>query len=295
MTARGRALLIAVGGTWLAAVVLAPFLIAAKISVSSVVLAQPPYAPLLDWSAGGRLPALRLNWANYALLFSDVLYLDAYLSSLRLAASATLIALLIGLPLAHAMARAPEPWRPALLVLVILPFWSSSLIRVYAWIGVLRADGPLNAALMAVGIVDAPLPILNTDIAVVSGLVYSYLPFMVLPLYASLARIDPALLEAAADLGARPWRGFVRVTLPLALPGVLAGSLLVFIPAVGEFVVPDLLGGSDTLMIGKVMWTEFFGNRDWPLAGAASVVLVVLLIGPIVALERLGIERAEGR
>jgi putrescine transport system permease protein len=295
MTARGRALLIAVGGTWLAAAVLAPFLIAAKISVSSVVLAQPPYAPLLDWSAGGRLPALRLNWANYALLFSDVLYLDAYLSSLRLAASATLIALLIGLPLAHAMARAPEPWRPALLVLVILPFWSSSLIRVYAWIGVLRADGPLNAALMAVGIVDAPLPILNTDIAVVSGLVYSYLPFMVLPLYASLARIDPALLEAAADLGARPWRGFVRVTLPLALPGVLAGSLLVFIPAVGEFVVPDLLGGSDTLMIGKVMWTEFFGNRDWPLAGAASVVLVVLLIGPIVALERLGIERAEGR
>ena len=295
MTARGRALLIAVGGTWLAAAVLAPFLIAAKISVSSVVLAQPPYAPLLDWSAGGRLPALRLNWANYALLFSDVLYLDAYLSSLRLAASATLIALLIGLPLAHAMARAPEPWRPALLVLVILPFWSSSLICVYAWIGVLRADGPLNAALMAVGIVDAPLPILNTDIAVVSGLVYSYLPFMVLPLYASLARIDPALLEAAADLGARPWRGFVRVTLPLALPGVLAGSLLVFIPAVGEFVVPDLLGGSDTLMIGKVMWTEFFGNRDWPLAGAASVVLVVLLIGPIVALERLGIERAEGR
>jgi len=295
MTARGRALLIAVGGTWLAAAVLAPFLIAAKISVSSVVLAQPPYAPLLDWSAGGRLPALRLNWANYALLFSDVLYLDAYLSSLRLAASATLIALLIGLPLAHAMARAPEPWRPALLVLVILPFWSSSLIRVYAWIGVLRADGPLNAALMAVGIVDAPLPILNTDIAVVSGLVYSYLPFMVLPLYASLARIDPALLEAAADLGARPWRGFVRVTLPLALPGVLAGSLLVFIPAVGEFVVPDLLGGSNTLMIGKVMWTEFFGNRDWPLAGAASVVLVVLLIGPIVALERLGIERAEGR
>jgi putrescine transport system permease protein len=295
MTARGRRILIMAAGAWLGAAVLAPFLIAAKISLSSVVLARPPYAPLMEWGAGSWLPELRLNWGNYALLFSDALYLDAYLSSLRLAACATLVALLIGLPLAHAMARAPAAWRPALLVLVILPFWSSSLIRVYAWIGILRADGPLSAALMALGIVDAPLPILNTDVAVVSGLVYSYLPFMVLPLYASLARIDPSLLEAAADLGARPRRAFVRVTLPLALPGVLAGSLLVFIPAVGEFVVPDLLGGSDTLMIGKVMWTEFFGNRDWPLAGAASVVLVVLLVGPIVALERLGLERAEAR
>jgi putrescine transport system permease protein len=293
MTARGRRVLVAAAGAWLGAAVLAPFLIAAKISLSSVVLAQPPYAPLLEWSAGHLLPALRVNWGNYALLFSDALYLDAYFNSLRLAACATLIALLIGLPLAHAMARAPAAWRTALLVLVILPFWSSSLIRVYAWIGILRADGPLSAALTALGVIDAPLAILNTDWAVVSGLVYSYLPFMVLPLYASLVRIDPSLLEAAADLGAPPRRAFLRVTLPLALPGVLAGSLLVFIPAVGEFVVPDLLGGSDTLMIGRVMWTEFFGNRDWPLAGAASVVLVILLIGPIVALERLGLKRAE--
>ncbi|MGQ0675014.1 MAG: ABC transporter permease [Rhodospirillales bacterium] len=274
---------------------LAPFLIAAKISLASVVLAQPPFTPLLDWSGGGWLPALRLNWDNYGLLFADPLYLDAYLSSMRLAGTATLIALLIGLPLAHAMARAPLHWRPALLVLVVLPFWSSSLIRVYAWIGILRADGPLNSLLLALGVVDAPLMILNTDIGVVSGLVYSYLPFMVLPLYASLERIDPSLLEAAADLGCPPWRAFFRVTLPLALPGVLAGCLLVFIPAVGEFVVPDLMGGSDTLMIGKTLWTEFFGNRDWPLASAASVVLVILLVGPIVVLERQGLKRAERR
>ena len=293
MTGMGRRLLLAASGAWLAALVLAPFLIAAKISLASVVLARPPFTQLLDWSGGGWLPALDLNWGNYALLFSDALYLDAYLSSVRLAAMATAIALLIGLPLAHAMARAPRGWRPALLVLVVLPFWSSSLIRVYAWIGILRADGPLNALLMGIGLIDAPLPILNTDIGVVSGLVYSYLPFMVLPLYASLERIDPSLLEAAADLGCPPWRAFVRVTLPLALPGVLAGSLLVFIPAVGEFVVPDLMGGSDTLMIGKTLWTEFFGNRDWPLASAASVVLVILLIGPIVVLERQGLKRAE--
>ncbi len=293
MTARGRKILVAAGFAWLAAAVLAPFLMAAKISLASVVLAQPPFTKLLDWSGGGWLPALDLNWGNYALLLSDPLYLDAYLSSVRLAGAATCIALLIGLPLAHAMARAPLRWRPALLILVVLPFWSSSLIRVYAWIGILRADGPLSSLLMGIGLIDAPLPILNTDIGVVSGLVYSYLPFMVLPLYASLERIDPSLLEAAADLGCKPLSAFFRVTLPLALPGVLAGSLLVFIPAAGEFVVPDLMGGSDTLMIGKTLWTEFFGNRDWPLASAASVVLVILLIGPIVALERQGLKRAE--
>lgn len=293
MTQRGRKILVAAGCAWLAATVLAPFLMAAKISLASVVLAQPPFTKLLDWSGGGILPALDLNWGNYGLLFSDPLYLDAYLSSMRLAGMATAIALATGLPLAHAMARAPLDWRPALLILVVLPFWSSSLIRVYAWIGILRADGPLNSLLMALGLIDAPLPILNTDIGVVSGLVYSYLPFMVLPLYASIERIDPSLLEAAADLGCKPLGAFFRVTLPLALPGVLAGSLLVFIPAVGEFVVPDLMGGSDTLMVGKTLWTEFFGNRDWPLASAASVVLAVLLIGPIVVLERQGLKRAE--
>jgi putrescine transport system permease protein len=293
MTRRGRTILVAAGFAWLAAAVLVPFLIAAKISLASVVLARPPYTPLLDWSGGGMLPALDLNWGNYALLFSDRLYLDSYLSSVRLAGIATAIALLIGLPLAHAMARAPRNWRTALLILVVLPFWSSSLIRVYAWIGILRGDGPLNAMLIALGVIGEPLAILNTDIGVVSGLVYSYLPFMVLPLYASLERIDPALLEAAADLGCKPAATFFRVTLPLALPGVLAGSLLMFIPAMGEFVVPDLMGGSDTLMVGRTLWTEFFGNRDWPLASAASVVLVILLVGPIVALERLGLKRAE--
>jgi putrescine transport system permease protein len=295
MTRRARVLLISAAAAWLALVVLAPFLIVLKISFAEVVLGRPPFTPLLVWNEGGWLPSLRLNFGNYALLFSDSLYLDAYLNSLRLAAIATAVALLIGLPMAHAMARAPAAWRPALLVLAVLPFWTSSLIRVYAWIGILGEDGPLNGALLSVGVIERPLVILNTDIGIVSGLVYSYLPFMVLPLYAALERIDPALLEAAADLGSRPVGAFFRITLPLALPGILAGSMLVFIPCVGEFVVPDLMGGSDTLMIGKTLWTEFFNNRDWPLAGAASVLLILLLVGPIVALERQGLKKAEGR
>jgi len=295
MSRRARVLLIAASATWLALVVLAPFLIVLKISLAQVVQGRPPYTPLLAWPEGSVLPSLQASFANYALLFSDSLYLDSYLSSLRLAALATAVALLIGLPMAHAMARAPVGWRPALLVLAVLPFWSSSLIRVYAWIGILAEDGPFNSLLVSAGLIDRPLAILNTDIGIVSGLVYSYLPFMVLPLYASLERIDPALLEAASDLGCRPAGAFFRITLPLALPGILAGCLLVFIPATGEFVVPDLMGGSDTLMIGKTLWTEFFNNRDWPLAGAASVLLILLLVGPIVALERQGLKRAEGR
>jgi len=259
------------------------------------VQARPPFTPLLEWAEGAALPALRLNWGNYALLVGDVLYVEAYLSSLRLAGIATVIALLIAVPLAHAMTRAPEKWRPALLVLAILPFWTSSLIRVYAWIGILGPEGPLNRALQGFGLIDAPLAILNTDLGIVSGLVYSYLPFMLLPVYASLVRIDPALLEAAADLGCRPARSFFAITLPLAAPGILAGCLLVFIPAVGEFVVPDLMGGSDTLMIGKVLWTEFFTNRDWPLAGAATVLLVLLLVTPVVVLERSMFLRGERR
>lgn len=295
MSGTARRLLITAAAAWLGFVVLAPFLIVLKISFAEVMHGRPPFTPLLAWDEGAFLPALQASLANYALLLSDSLYLDSYLSSLRLAALATLCALLIGLPMAHAMARAPVGWRPALLVFAVLPFWSSSLIRVYAWIGILNDDGPLNALLLRLGLVAQPLAILNTDIGIVSGLVYSYLPFMVLPLYASLERIDPALLEAAADLGCRPAGAFFKITLPLALPGVLAGCLLVFIPAVGEFVVPDLMGGSDTLMIGKTLWTEFFNNRDWPLASAASVLLILLLVGPIVVLERQGLKRAEGR
>lgn len=295
MTGRTRFGIIALAGLWLGALVLLPFLVVAKISLAEVVQARPPFTPLLDWAEGAVLPSLRVNWGNYALLFGDPLYGEAYLSSLRLAGIATLVALLIAVPLAHAMSRAPLRWRPALLVLAILPFWTSSLIRVYAWIGILGPEGPLNRTLQSLGLIDAPLVILNTDLGIVSGLVYSYLPFMLLPVYASLVRIDPALLEAAADLGCRPARAFFAVTLPLAAPGILAGCLLVFIPAVGEFVVPDLMGGSDTLMIGKVLWTEFFTNRDWPLAGAATVLLVLLLVTPVVVLERNLFLRGEGR
>lgn len=295
MTGRTRLGIIALAGLWLGALVLLPFLVVAKISLAEVVQARPPFTPLLDWAEGAVLPSLRVNWSNYALLFGDPLYGEAYLSSLRLAGIATLVALLIAVPLAHAMTRAPLRWRPALLVLAILPFWTSSLIRVYAWIGILGPEGPLNRTLQSLGLIDAPLVILNTDLGIVSGLVYSYLPFMLLPVYASLARIDPALLEAAADLGCRPARAFFAVTLPLAVPGILAGCLLVFIPSVGEFVVPDLMGGSDTLMIGKVLWTEFFTNRDWPLAGAATVLLVLLLVTPVVVLERNLFLRGEGR
>jgi putrescine transport system permease protein len=286
MTGRGRAVVLAIAALWLGGLVLAPFLVVAKISVAEVVLGRPPFTPLLEWSGDAALPVLRVNWSNYALLFGDALYVEAYLSSLRLAAIATAVTLVIAVPLAHAMTRAPQRWRAALLVLAILPFWTSSLIRVYAWIGILGPEGPLNRTLHQLGLIDVPLVILNTDLGIVSGLVYSYLPFMLLPVYASLVRIDPALLEAAADLGCPPARRFFAVTLPLAAPGILAGCLLVFIPAVGEFVVPDLMGGSDTLMIGKVLWTEFFTNRDWPLAGAATVLLVLLLVTPVVALER---------
>jgi putrescine transport system permease protein len=285
MTGPGRRIVIGLASLWLAALVLGPFLVALKISVAEVVLAQPPFTPLV---ADGRL---RLHWGNYQLLFGDALYIESYLSSLRLAGIATLIALAIGLPFAHALTKVPPAWRPLALTLAVLPFWTSSLIRIYAWIGILGPEGPLNTALGRLGLIDAPLQVLNTDLGIVTGLVYCYLPFMVLPLYASLVRIDPALVEAAADLGARPATSFFKITLPLALPGILAGCLLVFIPATGEFVIPDLMGGSDTMMIGKTLWTEFFNNRDWPLAGAATVLLVALLVIPVVLVERRGVDR----
>jgi putrescine transport system permease protein len=265
----------------------APFAIVARISLSDTARAIPPYAP--HWTGFGDIGAFlgRLDLENFSLLWSDSLYLDAYLSSLRIAATATLLTLAIGFPLAHAMTRAPRRWQPLLLVLVILPFWTSFLIRVYAWIGILRPEGLMNQVLTGLGLIDAPLRLLNTETAVLIGLVYSYLPFMVLPLYAALERIDRTLYEAAADLGSPPWRSFWSITVPLAKPGVIAGSFLVFIPAVGEFVIPDLLGGSDTLMIGKVLWTEFFSNRDWPLSSAVAVVLLVVLVGPIILFQRM--------
>lgn len=285
-----RRLALAVPALWLLLFFLAPFALVAKISVSRPAVAQPPYEPtflLSDGWAGLFDKFQSLSLDAYALIIDDDLYLSAYLSSLRIAAIATLITLLIAFPLAHAMTRAPTHWRPALVVLAIAPFWTSFLIRIYAWIMILKDEGLLNHALMALHVIDAPLSIFATETAVLIGIVYSYLPFMVLPLYAALDKQDPALLEAAADLGATPLAAFWRITVPLARPGVIAGALLVFIPAVGEFVIPDLLGGSDTLMIGRSLWSEFFENRDWPAASAIAIVLLALLLGPILWRERL--------
>jgi putrescine transport system permease protein len=282
-------MVIALPYAWLGFFFLLPFLIVLKLSFAEVVLASPPYTPLFSWvdDAGAAAFRLQLTLENYLALVAEDLYLNSYLNSLKIAALSTLMALVIGFPMAYGMARAPQRWRWPLLVLVILPFWTSFLIRVYAWIGILKNEGFLNALLLGLGVIDAPLVILNTDVAVYFGIVYSYLPFMVLPLYAALEKMDLTLLEAAADLGCRPIKAFWLITVPLARPGIIAGCLLVFIPAAGEFVTPDLLGGADTLMIGKTLWVEFFQNRDWPLSSAAAVVLVVLLVVPIVAFERL--------
>ena len=293
MTALRRALVAAPPMLWLGLFFLLPFLIVLKISLSHAALAIPPYAPHWSGLESWREFLAALGVENYRTLAEDGLYLTAYLSSLRLAATATALTLLIGFPLAYAIARAPRGWRPLLVVAVVLPFWTSFLIRVYAWIAILRPEGVLDSILMALGVTSAPLNLLNTQTAVLIGMVYSYLPFMVLPLYASLERLDRTLIEAAQDLGASAWRAFWTVTVPLAKPGIWAGVFLVLIPSIGEFVIPDLLGGSDTLMVGKVLWTEFFSNRDWPLASAVAVVMLVILVGPILIFQRVAkMERA---
>jgi putrescine transport system permease protein len=281
-----RRLNVGVPYLWLGVFFLLPLVIVLQISLSEAALAQPPYTSLWAWAEDAILE-IRLNFENYRLVFEDPLYLDAFLNSLWVASVSTLICLLIGYPMAYAIATAPERARLPLLMLIILPFWTSFLIRVYAWIGILKPNGLLNGLLMGLGIIDEPLTILHTQTAVYIGVVYSYLPFMILPLYANLTRLDLGLLEAAADLGCRPFEAFLRVTLPLSLPGIVAGSMLVFIPVVGEFVIPDLLGGPDSLMVGKMLWTEFFGNKDWPLASALAVCLLGLLVIPFVLLQRL--------
>ncbi len=284
-----RWLVIAVPYFWLLLFFLVPFFIVFKISLSDVAIAIPPYVPVLDLSqgfAGLRDYFSQLDFENYFFIFDDALYTSAYWSSLKIAGLSTFITLLVAYPIAYGMARAPREWQPTLVMLVILPFWTSFLIRVYAWIGILKKEGLLNLLLMNLGIIDEPLTILNTNTAVYIGIVYSYLPFMILPLYASLEKIKPSLLEAAEDLGCPPWKSFWQVTFPLSLPGVLAGCFLVFIPAVGEFVIPDLLGGSETLMIGKVLWNEFFNNRDWPVSSAVAIVLLLVLVIPIVLFQR---------
>jgi len=285
----GRRLVTAIPFVWLSVFFLAPFLIVFAISLSQSRYGVPPYEPLVQ---DGEILA-RLD--NYVFLLADALYVTALINSLLIAATSAFICLLIGYPVALAIARAPQRWRAPLLLAVILPFWTSFLIRVYAWIGLLKSDGIINNALQAIGLTDAPIQLLQTSFAVHLGIVYSYLPFMILPLFAALERQDSGLLEAASDLGARPWRAFLSITLPLSMPGVIAGFLLVLIPAVGEFVIPELLGNSRTAMIGKVLWTEFFSNRDWPLASALAVTMLLLIVAPLAWLEHLRQRRGETR
>jgi len=297
LRSRGARLIVLVPYLWLAAFFLVPFLIVLKISLSQTAIAQPPYVPILDLAAG--LAGVRdflagLSLVNFGILASDTLYLSSYLKSLEVAALSTAMLLLIGYPIAYGMARASVRAQAVLVLLIVLPFWTSFLIRVYAWINILQRDGLLNDALLALGLVKEPLVWLSTDSAVYIGIVYSYLPFMVLPLYATLQKMDDNLLEAAADLGCPRWKTFWLVTMPLSLPGVGAGTLLCFIPIVGEFVIPDLLGSSDTMMIGQTLWTEFFANKDWPVAAAIAIVLLSVLLVPLVLYEHMQARRLDG-
>jgi len=284
-----RILLIATPYLWLLGLFLIPFLIVFKISLSDTAIAIPPYTPTLDLSAGWQ--GIQnffsgLDFENFIFLTEDNLYWKAYLSSLQIAGISTLLTLLVGYPIAYGMAQSSDSWRPTLMMLVILPFWTSFLIRVYSWIGILSNEGFLNQFLQWIGLTSEPLTILNTNNAVYIGIIYTYLPFMVLPIYSALEKMDESLIEAAEDLGCSRFSAFWLVTFPLSRPGMIAGSFLVFIPALGEFVIPSLLGGSSTLMIGKVLWEEFFSNRDWPVASAVAVVLLLLLIIPIILFQR---------
>jgi len=296
---KGRWLVLAVPYLWLLALFLVPFFIVFKISLSQDAIAQPPYEPTFDLAAGWdsiREAIGQLNFENYFYVLSwDNEFLQAYGASLWIAGISTILLLMVGYPIAYGMARAPKSIRPTLLMMVILPFWTSFLIRVYAWIGILSPEGLLNQFLMFVGLTDEPLEILATDTAVYIGIVYSYLPFMILPLYAALEKMDETLLEAAADLGCPPFAAFWKITWPLSLPGVFAGCLLCFIPAVGEFVIPDLLGGSDTMMIGKSLWTEFSVNRSWTVSSAVAVLLLLVLVVPIVFYQNVQAREMEGR
>lgn len=289
----GRALAILPPYLWLLLLFLLPFLLVVKISFSDMQFGIPPYGPILSFE--DEVLQLALHLRGYILLFTDNLYVATYINSVKMAAVTTLCCILLGYPIAYCIARSNPRYRSLLLLGVILPFWTSLLLRVYAWIGILRNEGLLNQALQWLGITSAPIEIYRTDLAVYIGLVYTYLPFFILPLYAHLSRLDVRLLEAAYDLGARPWRAFVLVTLPLSRSGVVAGAMLVFIPTVGEFVIPELLGGANTLMIGRLMWTEFFSNTDWPMAAAVTCVMVLLLLIPLALFQYNQVKQFEER
>lgn len=289
---KGRHFLIGVPFFWMLLFFLLPFAIILKISFAEADIAIPPYTSLLEW-ADGKLSIL-LNMGNYIWLSEDGIYLSAYLSSLKIAFVSTLLCLLVGYPMAYGIARSKPSMRPVWLLLVMMPTWTALLIRVYAWMGILSNNGLLNNFLMWVGLINEPLQILNTNIAVYIGIVYAYLPFMVLPLYANLVKHDLSLLEAAADLGARRHTTFWKITFPLSRGGIITGCMLVFIPVVGEFVIPELLGGPETLMIGKVLWQEFFNNRDWPVASALAIIMLLILLIPIVLFNRAQAKELEG-
>ncbi|MGL4636421.1 MAG: ABC transporter permease [Beijerinckiaceae bacterium] len=283
----GERAIIGLPTLWLTVFFVVPLLIILRMSLSDPASAQPPYKPVWDGSIAGIAALLAgFDFENYITILTDSLYVQSFLTSLRIAALGTVLTLLVGYPIALAISRASREMKPLLLALVILPFWTSFLIRIYAWIAILKQEGLLNQTLLALGIVSAPLEILNTEWAVQIGIVYAYLPFMVLPIYASLDRHDATLLEAAQDLGSTPFRAFWLVTWPLSLAGIVGGCVLVFIPVMGEFIIPDLLGGSDTLMIGKLVWTEFFNNRDWPMASTMAIALLVIIALPVVFAQR---------
>ncbi len=288
----GRRSVIGLPFGWLLLFFAVPFLIVLKISVSNAVLAMPPVAPVLIWGHD-RILQIHVQFSNYAFVLVDRLYVAAFINSLRVAAVTTLLTLLIGYPMAYGISRTPGVWRNVLFMFVALPFFTSFLLRVYAWIGLLGRSGPVNGLLLHLGLIHEPIQLLQTDFAVYLGMVYSYLPFMVLPLYASIEKLDLTLLEAAADLGCRPTRAFFAITLPLTREGIFAGCLLVFIPAVGEYVIPALMGGPDTLMIGRVVWDEFFANRDWPVASALAIVLLVILSGFVFLLQKVQAQAEE--
>jgi putrescine transport system permease protein len=283
--ARERSLVIAVPYLWLGLFALIPFLLIVKISFSEAVLAIPPFRPLLQWPTE-QILELRLNLAAYKALLMDPFYALAFMGSLKIAFIATFSCLLIGYPMAYAIVQSSPQWRPILLLLITLPFFTSFLVRVYAWIGLLSTEGVINTFLQWLGIIHEPLPLLYNSFAVTIGIVYCYLPFMVLPLYSVLDKIDSSYQEAAYDLGCRPWQAFWRITVPLSLRAIIAGSILVFVPAVGEFVIPELLGAPETLMIGRVLWSEFFNNQNWPLACALALIMLAIFVIPFTIFQR---------
>lgn len=288
-----RAGVIGVPYLWLLLFFAIPFLIVLKISFAKMAVAMPPYTSIVEYVDNAF--TVNLNLGNYTALFTDSQYLVAYLSSIKIAVISTFLTLLIGYPMAYVISRMSPSARNIAMMLVVLPSWTSFLIRVYAWIGILDSNGLINRTLMNLGLIDEPLRILYTPVAAYIGIVYCYLPFMVLPLYANLVKLDNRLLEAAYDLGAKPWQAFARITLPLSRSGIIAGCMLVMIPAVGEFVIPEMLGGPDTLMIGRVLWGEFFNNRDWPLASAVAIVMLLLLLVPIIIFNRSQQRELEGK